>query len=172
MNYAERIDIVIQRLRIVAAKLDREKMLTDDEDLIECDAAVDNATADLVEIMHELDTTPRDNSPNCHGAPMVLIASFPYPHPEDRDRMRLAMYNKPCPSGDGSGEYIIWSECREDDHDGFREPSRNWGIYQGYVPDDHDEAFTGMLDKFSYKCARIVGPHVPAERRGYRRSEG
>lgn len=116
----------------------------------------------------ELDETPRASD----GGKLILIAFFPYPHPEDRDRMRLALYNKPCPSGDGSGEYIIWSECREYDHDGFREASRNWGIYQGYVKEDHDDAFAQMLDKFSYKCARIVGPHVPQQYRGYRRSEG
>jgi hypothetical protein len=125
----------------------------------------------LFDIALELDETPRDQRPNMHGAPLVLLADFPYPHPDDRDLRRLALYH--APSGDDTGEFIIWSEVREADHDGFREASRCWGIYHAYTTaDERDTAYYEALDKFSYKCARIVGPFVRSEHRGYRRSEG
>ena len=115
----------------------------------------------------ELDMNPR--APD--GGGLILLASFPYTHPDDRDTRRLAIYDKPCPSGDGSGEYIIWSEVREVDHDGYREASRFNGDYTGYVgADERDAAYYQTLDKFSYKCARIVGPFVPEKNRGYRRA--
>lgn len=123
---------------------------------------------DLFDMALELDTTPRDY--NDMGG-LVLITSFPYCHPEDRETRRIALYEKPCATGDGTGEFIIWSEVREKDHDGFREATRHNGLYTGYFDAaTRDEVYYNMLDKFSYKCARIVGPFVPEKNRGYRRS--
>ena len=121
----------------------------------------------IYDIALELDITPRAKD----EGPLTLIASFPYTHPDDRDTRRLVVYDKPCPSGDGSGEYIIWSEVREVFHDGYREASRFNGDYTGYVgADERNAAYYQTLDKFSYKCARIVGPFVPEKNRGYRRA--
>ena len=134
---------------------------------------VHNALHDICVIASEIDEPPRDTDPNCHGAPMVLLASFPYPHAEYYGLKRLAVYDKVCQSGDGSGEFAMCTEAREEHHDGFREPNRFWGTYAGYQnAEERTTVLCEMLDRYSYKCARIVGPFVPKEHRGYRRSEG
>lgn len=156
----------LQRLERIANRIDAAV-----SDLPVIKAVINRDIQELFDMALELDTTPRSTEPNDKGAKLVLIAAFPYCHPEDRETRRLALYDKPCPSGDGSGEFIIWSEVREVDHDGYREAARHNGLYTGYV-DDHEWHLTyyQMLDKFSYKCARIVGPFVPEKNRGYRRS--
>lgn len=155
MNYTDQIEGVAQTLRQVTADVIDILSPGTVETMVAC-------TDRLYDIALELDKTPRDQSPNCHGAAMELVAAFPYPHPDDRDRLRVALYHKPSSPDSMAGEYIIWSEAREDDHDGFREPSRFWGHYFGYIgQEEKDKVLPEALIELSKKLKGIVGPFKP-----------
>lgn len=164
MTYAERIKRIAHTLDELIIDGLSQKSPEIEEDMA---LVLTNEITKVHDIAIELDETPR--APD--EGPLELITAFPFAHPDDRENRRLALYDKPCTSGDGSGEFIIWAEVREPEHDGYREAARFNGVYTGYVGAvERDAAYYNMLDKFSYKCARIVGPFVPEKNRGYRRS--
>jgi hypothetical protein len=120
---------------------------------IEADAAA------LAEVKASLDTGLTETEGNFEGASLYRITSFPYPHADDRERMQLSLFERPA-AGEGLvGEYIIWTEIREDDHDGYREAARHNGYYFGYVGlEEREAAFFKAMKLFTYKTGRMISP--------------
>lgn len=155
MTYSMRLDRIIQNLLTV-----------EDSSEAQC---LSGATADLTEIMHELDAEPKASEPNVKGTPMTLLAAVPYPHPDDRDKIRVALYQVP---GDPetfkqrgrkrtvpTGEFYLCTESREEDHDGYREPNRFWGHYFGYGRyTDTDSAYIDAMKALGTKVTNLVSP--------------
>ena len=143
MTYTQRINRIVSNIKAEAIRHERD----------DTDTEIGDSLDELEIIANELDETPRDKD----GGAMRLLASFPYPFADERERQRVALYDKPCPSGDGTGELIIWSEAREDDHDGYREPSRFWGHYFAYAnATEREIAFSEAIIAFNEKLATVT----------------
>lgn len=159
MNITCKLDEITDLVAEVKGVIEADAEYVDQASTLDnCAAALRDITCELA--VWEPPTEYESTDPNTEGQRYELVADFPYPHPDDRDVRRLALYH--APTGDDTGEYIIWSESREPERgNGWREPNRCWGHYHAYTcADEKDTAYYTALKMFQFKCGRIVSPFV------------